>query len=56
MYQPTGEFDQKITKDLVKGDNFLHFEELDVKPGKYVIVITESDPKKAPNSRITVMN
>jgi len=56
MYQPNGEFNQKITKDVVKGDNFLHFEKLDVKEGKYVIVITENDPKKAPSNRITVMN
>lgn len=57
LYKSTGEFNQKIAKNLINGDNFIHFDELPLQEGKYVVVITENDPntKKAPNSKITVM-
>jgi hypothetical protein len=56
LYKPDGEFDQKIAKGLVRGENYLDLDQLGVKEGKYVVVITENDLKKAPSSRITVMN
>lgn len=56
LYKSNGEFDHSIAKSLVKGENFLRFADMQMKSGKYVIVITEVDPsKKAPNNRITVM-
>jgi hypothetical protein len=56
FYKTNWEFDQQIVKGLVRGENYLHLDELGVKDGKYVVVITENDIKKAPSSRITVMN
>ncbi len=57
LYKTTGELEQKILKELVRGENYLKFSELGVpQDDKYVIVISEYDIKKAPSSRITVMN
>lgn len=56
LYKTNGEFFQQISRELTRGDNYLHFEQLDLRDGKYVVVITENDIKKAPGSRITVMN
>ncbi len=56
VYKQNGEFDQKITKSLAQGENFIRFDDMQVKQGKYMIVITDYDPKKSPSSKITVMN
>ncbi|MDB5227162.1 MAG: hypothetical protein JWN78_1355 [Bacteroidota bacterium] len=56
LYKTNGELEQKILKTLVKGNNFIRFPENQMTEDKYVIVISEYDIKKAPNSRITVMN
>lgn len=58
LYKSNGEFTQKITKSLINGENFIHFDDMPaLSQGKYVVVITENDPnsKKSSNSKITVM-
>lgn len=56
LYKSNGEFDHAIVKSLNQGENYLHFNELDIEPIKYVIVITDIFPnKKMPSGKITVM-
>jgi hypothetical protein len=56
LYKSNGEFDHSIVKSLQKGENYLHFTELEVEVSKYVIVITDFFPnKKTPSGKITVM-
>jgi len=55
MYKSNGAFDHKIVKSLKTGENPLSFEEMQVKPGKYVVVITDAIEKKNANTKIIVM-
>ncbi len=56
LYKSNGEFDHSIVKSLQRGENYLHFTELEVEVSKYVVVITDIFPnKKAPSGKITVM-
>ena len=56
LYRENGEIDQKVTKNLVRGENFIHFANMPIDEEKYFIVITEYDLMKTPSSKITVMN
>lgn len=55
LYNTNGEFSKKFIKSLLPGENYIQFEEMQIKQGKYVIAITENDSKKAPNSKLSVM-
>lgn len=55
MYKSNGAFDHKIVRSLKAGENALSFEEMQVKPGKYVVVITDAIEKKNANTKIIVM-
>lgn len=58
LYNSTGTFSKKIATKITNGDNLLHFKEMNLQPGKYVVVISENNTtlKNTPNSNITVMN
>ncbi|MBK9330112.1 MAG: hypothetical protein IPM95_12620 [Sphingobacteriales bacterium] len=55
MYRSNGEFDHKILQSIKTGENAIQFEEMQIKSGKYVVVISDVADKKTPSSKITVM-
>lgn len=55
LYKSTGEFNQKVSKTLTGGDNYLLFDDLYLQDGKYVVVITENKSNSLNNAKITGM-
>lgn len=55
MYKSNGEFDHLILQTIKTGENAIQFDEMQIKSGKYVVVISDVADKKAPSSKITVM-
>ena len=58
LYKVSGEFNQKILCSLTNGDNYMHFDELPLQDGKYVVVVTESEvnPNKSSNAKTAFIN
>ena len=58
LYKNHGQSNQKILCSLSNGDNYMHFDELPLQDGKYVVVITESEvkPNKSSNAKAAFIN
>lgn len=56
LYKTNGQFDHSISKNLATGENYIHFNDMQLNAEKYIVVISDIIPnKKAPNDKITVM-